>query len=65
MYVLSVEGPAHIDRGTWATHKVLAVYDTEAGALADLSRHRLMYDDEVVLLTDTSTGAVKRLPEQS
>jgi hypothetical protein len=51
MVVLSVEGQGYVDRDTWATHKILGVYPTEADAVESLPSHDLCWDEDIVLVT--------------
>ena len=65
MVVLSVEGEDYADRGTWATHKILGVYPTEADAVESLPSHELCWDGtEIVLVSDLTAGTVWRTDEK-
>lgn len=63
MIVLSVEGPAFIDRDAWSTHKILGVFATREEALASevLDEPGLDAEEAVVLITDTETKDVRRV----
>lgn len=60
MFVLSVEGQGFINRETWATHKILGVFDTRDEALESEALEGLGEED-VVLLTDTDGKTVQRV----
>ncbi len=60
MVVLSVEGPGYVDRGTWATHKILGVYPTEADAVESLPSHDLVWDEDIVIVSDLTAGTAWR-----
>jgi hypothetical protein len=57
--VLSVEGPAFMDKGTWATHKALAIGSTEEELIAKIKSGELNVqpDDETCfLITNLVSG---------
>ena len=60
MFVLSVEGPSFLNKGTWATHKVLGVGPTRDEALATAAIEDFDGED-TLLLTDVDTGKVERI----
>ena len=60
MFVLSVEGAGHIDRGLWCTHKVLGVFKTRELALQHEACQEVE-EDEIVILTDAETGDRERI----
>jgi len=60
MFVLTVEGPAYMDRGLWTTHKVLGVY-----ASADIARQEPqlaeMDEEDIVVLWDIANQTAERI----
>ena len=71
MFVLSVEGPEYADKGLWATHKIVGLYDSREEAIAtvigpeqqslDDIEDRFETSDGVFILTDMSTGEAERI----
>ncbi len=58
-FILSAEGGRQMNRGTWATHKILGAFESRAKAVAAIPAD---YDDEdIVLVTDLTTMKVERV----
>lgn len=58
MFVLSVEGMAHMSRRNFSTHKILGV-----GERDDLIKMVKDDDDDVYILTNTETGEAERVTQ--
>lgn len=55
MFIASVEGPGHMNRGTWTTHRIVGVYQTREEAVAAIGTEG--FDDEdIAIVTDVSTS---------
>lgn len=63
MIVLSVEGPDFIDKNTWATHKILGVFDNDDLAVSAIPAD-LDLVENIVLITDTDDGRCYRVEER-
>ena len=70
MFILSVEGPEHADKGTWSTHAVLAANPSRevVVAFAGDRKDKLVAEDsdydpgeEILLLTEITGGGVKKV----
>ena len=57
-FVLSVEGPGYVNKGTWSTHKVLGVFESREAAVIAAGE---IDEEDIMLLTNTDTGTVERL----
>jgi hypothetical protein len=65
MFVLSVEGPGHIDKGNWTTHEVLGVFPDFDAAVAAIPADIKDQDDEIILVTNMDTMEATRIENLS
>lgn len=59
MFVLSVEGPAVLDRCLWCTHKIVGVFESREKAL-EVFKGQVIDEFSIWILTDVG-GSVERL----
>jgi hypothetical protein len=65
MFVLSVEGPGHIDKGNWATHEILGVFPDFDAAVAAIPADIKDQEDEIILVTNMDTMEATRIENLS
>jgi hypothetical protein len=65
MFILSVEGPDHANKGMWSTHAVLAANPNREVILAFVEDRRndpnVDTEEEIFLLTEIRSGGVKKV----
>jgi hypothetical protein len=59
MFVLSVEGPGHINKANWTTHEILGCFPSRDEAVA--ASGGVGGEEEIVIVTDTDTGEAERI----
>lgn len=58
-FILSVEGPGHIDQGGWSTHKILGAFETREAAVMAIPT--TFTEEDLVFITDLVGGYMERI----